>query len=123
MVPPRRTAFTHRHGTLLHCALVTAAVSTTVDGNADDVTRCKSNRLINVGMSSAEVVARCGEPKSRSVEEFPVYSRNPVNRTVAKTDEVTRIERWTYARGQGQFDALLTFENGQLKRIDLLTSP
>ena len=34
----------------------------------------------------------------------------------------TRLERWTYERGYGQFDALLQFEDGKLIRIDLLTN-
>jgi len=32
----------------------------------------------------------------------------------------TRIERWTYDRGYGQLPALLTFEHGKLKSIELL---
>ena len=35
----------------------------------------------------------------------------------------THAERWIYARGQGQSDAMLTFEDGKLKRIELITEP
>ena len=35
----------------------------------------------------------------------------------------TQAERWIYARGQGQFDAMLTFEDGKLLRIELITQP
>jgi hypothetical protein len=31
------------------------------------------------------------------------------------------VERWIYDRGQGQFDALLTFEDDKLVEIELLT--
>jgi len=35
----------------------------------------------------------------------------------------THAERWIYARGQGQSDAMLTFEDGKLRRIDLVAGP
>ena len=35
----------------------------------------------------------------------------------------TRLERWTYKRGPGQFDALLSFDDGKLVEIELLTNP
>jgi hypothetical protein len=34
---------------------------------------------------------------------------------------VTQIEHWTYDRGAGQFPALLMFEEGKLKSVELLT--
>ncbi len=37
-----------------------------------------------------------------------------------KTVAGGRIERWTYDRGYGQLPALLTFEHGKLKAIELL---
>jgi hypothetical protein len=33
------------------------------------------------------------------------------------------MERWTYERGPGQFDALLSFDNDKLVSIELLTNP
>jgi hypothetical protein len=92
-------------------------------GHAEDQLRCRSGRLINVGMIDVEVIGRCGEPRDVSVDEAPVLARNPLTRTVAPTGEVKRTERWIYERGQGQFDAALTFENGKLLRIELLTKP
>jgi hypothetical protein len=35
----------------------------------------------------------------------------------------TQAERWIYGRGYGQFDAMLTFEDGKLLRIDFITQP
>jgi hypothetical protein len=103
----------------LRWAVVAAAAAHTLAAAADDSTRCRSNRLVNVGMVTAEVVARCGEPKSREVEDVPIRARN-LNGVGIVTGS-TRVERWTYERGQGQFDALLSFEDGKLVRIDLLT--
>jgi hypothetical protein len=88
---------------------------------AEDNMRCRNGRLINVGMAAAEVKGRCGEPQSRTVEEVPVRARLPTGNVVQTG--TTRAERWIYQRGPGQFDALLTFEDDKLVRIDLLTKP
>ena len=88
---------------------------------ADDTMRCRNGRLINVGMMAAEVTARCGQPQSRTTEEIPVRARLPSGNVVQTG--TTRAERWVYQRGQGQFDAQLTFEDDKLVRIDLLTEP
>jgi hypothetical protein len=93
------------------------------DARADDTLRCRNGRLIHVGMVDAVVIGRCGEPKSRTIGEAPVLARNPARGTVAATGEVIRTERWIYERGRGQFDAMLTFENGKLQSIELLTEP
>jgi hypothetical protein len=89
--------------------------------HAERTIRCRTNKLVNVGMRDAEVVGLCGEPRSRTVDEQPILRRNPRTNTVAPTGDFTRTERWIYDRGQGQFDAQLTFEDGELVRIDLLT--
>ncbi len=99
-------------------ALAAVCLATTFAAAADDVIRCRSGRLVNVGMVAPEVVARCGEPQSRSAEDVPVRARTP-NGNVVVTGS-THVERWTYQRGQGQFDAVLTFEGDKLVRIDLL---
>jgi hypothetical protein len=85
---------------------------------ADDSIRC-GNALITVGMVASQVTAKCGEPKDRSVTQVPQRVRRS-NGTSAVTGTVS-VERWTYDRGYGQFPALLTFEEGKLKSIELLT--
>jgi uncharacterized protein DUF2845 len=84
---------------------------------ADDSLRCGSV-LVTVGMVADQVLAKCGEPQSRAVEEVPVKSRARTG--AVNTVGSTRIERWTYDRGYGQLPALLTFEHGKLKSIELL---
>ena len=98
-----------------------AAASVSFQTRAEDTMQCRNGRLINTGMITAEVVARCGQPKSRVVDEIPVHARTP-NGNVVQTG-TTRAERWIYARGQGQFDAQLTFEDDKLRRIDFLNAP
>ncbi len=44
--------------------------------------RCRNGRIINVGMSSAEVIGACGQPKSRTVDEIPVQARSRTGNVV-----------------------------------------
>jgi hypothetical protein len=91
-------------------ALTFAACS----ASADDVMRC-GNAIVDVGMVAAQVVARCGTPQSKEVGTAP--GKHGAGRGAAGA---TRVERWTYDRGYGQFPALLTFEHGKLASIELL---
>ena len=98
-----------------------AAGSISFGASAEDTIRCRSGRLVNVGMTVSEVTDRCGDPKSRTVEEVPVMARLPTG--AVRQTGTTHAERWIYGRGQGQMDALLTFEDGKLRQIDLITQP
>jgi hypothetical protein len=101
---------------------VAAAVTSISFGtSAEDTIRCRNGRLVNVGMTASEVSGRCGEPKSRTVEEIPVLARLPTG--AVRQTGTTHVERWIVGRGQGQMDALLTFEDGKLRRIELITQP
>ena len=84
---------------------------------ADDALRC-GNAIVTTGMVADQVAAKCGEPSSKSKEETPVTMRS--RHGTVKTVAGGRIERWTYDRGYGQLPALLTFEHGKLKSIELL---
>ena len=107
---------------MMRTAFVFAAIASLSFGaSADDTIRCRNGRLINVGMTDKEVTDRCGQPKSRTVEEIPALARLPTG--AVRQTGTTHAERWIYSRGQGQFDALLTFEDGKLRRIDLLPEP
>lgn len=101
----------------LLCAVVFAAAVAHLAA-ADDTVRCANGKLVNVGMVDAEVSARCGEPKSRTVSEQPVRTRGAGGGSIVIG--TVRAERWLYERGQGQFDALLSFEDGKLIGIELL---
>jgi hypothetical protein len=96
------------------------ALATGVQASADDVMRC-GTAIVDVGMVAAQVVARCGEPLTREVESTPVRARG--GKGAVKTVGSTRVERWTYDRGYGRLLALLTFERGKLKSIELLARP
>jgi len=98
-----------------------AAVAVSFGASGEDTIRCRNGRLVNVGMTASEVSSRCGQPKSRTVEEIPVMTRLPTG--AARQTGTTHAERWIYGRGQGQLDAMLTFEDGKLLRIELITEP
>ena len=113
--------FRRRAAALALASFVIGTTSISFGASADDSTRCRSGRLVNVGMTVAEVTSRCGQPKSRTTEEIPVLARLPTG--AVRQTGTTDAERWIYGRGYGQFDAMLTFEDGKLRRIDLLTEP
>ena len=100
-------------------ALALVAAICVLSARADDSLRCGSNSLINVGMLGAQVIAKCGQPKDKSVTEMPQRARR-ANGTSAVIGTL-HVERWTYDRGYGQFPAVLTFEDGKLKSIELQT--
>ena len=75
---------------------------------ADDTFRC-GNRLIEPGMTRAEVLALCGEPTSKSVEVQDVRSGT---RVVGKTE----IQRWTYEAYSAT--RVLVFDQDTLKAIE-----
>jgi hypothetical protein len=99
-------------------ALLLAAAAAGPSWAADDVLRC-GGTWVSVGMVAPQVVAKCGEPQSKQVEDVPIRirGRNGAVNSVGST----RVEYWTYDRGSGQFPALLTFEEGKLKSLELIT--
>ena len=99
--------------------LVTIAGSVAVGAYAaaDDVMRCGAV-IVDIGMVTSQVVAKCGEPQSKEIDSAPVKRKS--SRGGVNTVGGTRIERWTYDRGYGQPSALLTFDQGKLKSIEFL---
>lgn len=88
------------------CAACMAVFSTLA--SADDTFRC-GNRLIEPGMTQAEVLQLCGEPSERSVEVQDVRSGN---RVVGKT----QVQRWTYSSYAAT--RVLTFDKDVLRAIE-----
>ena len=71
--------------------------------------RCGS-KIVDTGISMAEVKKLCGNPSSASVEEQDVRSGN---RVVGKTE----VHTWRYNRGSGQNTAVLVFDQEKLMSI------
>ena len=79
--------------------------------------RC-SGSIIDRGAIAAEVLSKCGEPRSRESRTEPIVAGR-VNGGTHVVGTIT-IEEWVYERGPGQFQARLTFEEDQLTRIEFL---
>jgi hypothetical protein len=71
--------------------------------------RCGS-KIVDTGMSMAEVKKYCGQPSSTKVEEHDVRSGNRVVGT-------TQLHIWRYNRMSGQDTAVLEFDQDKLMSI------
>ncbi len=79
--------------------------------------RCQG-KIIDPGVTMAQVLAMCGSPKTRIIEEVPVRAR--VASGFSRFIGFTTTEQWVYDRGWGRFPAVLKFHDGKLRRIDYL---
>lgn len=104
-------------GTLAKLAAAIVIGTATTAAGAVDTLRC-GRSLVDPGMTAAEVESRCGRPDARDVEQVPIRSRTRSGASIEVG--VTTVEHWTYERGR-QLPARLTFEDGRLERIELLT--
>ena len=74
-----------------------------------DTLRCGS-KIVETGMTQAEIKKYCGKPSATEIEEHDVRSGN---RVVGKTE----LHIWTYNRGSGQNAAVLEFDQDKLLSI------
>ena len=79
--------------------------------------RCQG-KIIDPGVTMAQVLEMCGSPKTRIIEEVPVRTR--VASVFSRFVGITTTEQWVYDRGWGRFPAVLWFQDGNLKRIEYL---
>ena len=79
-----------------------------------DTLRCK-NALISVGATQGFVAEKCGEPDSKATLTEPIRVVTPggsfLNGTASR-------DVWRYRRGSGKFPAVLTFEEGVLRKLE-----
>ncbi|MCH8307674.1 MAG: DUF2845 domain-containing protein [Proteobacteria bacterium] len=80
--------------------------------------RCQG-KIIDPGVTMAQILAMCGSPKTRIIEEIPVRAR--VASGFSRFIGYTTTEQWVYDRGWGRFPAVLKFQDGKLQRIDYLS--
>lgn len=84
-------------------------LATTQSFSAPETLRC-GNKIVETGMTMAEVEKYCGKPSTVMVEEQDVRSGNRVVGT-------TQIHYWTYDRASGQNAAILEFDQEKLLSI------
>ena len=97
--------------TLFRFATAAFLVCASLAVSAQSAMRCGS-KIIDVGMTMAEVVRHCGEPASREVEEHDVRAGNRVVGT-------TQLNRLTY-RQSGSITRMLEFDQDKLIAIKLV---
>lgn len=72
--------------------------------------------LVSEESTVAEVLAKCGEPTTRSVEVIDVYGPAKGGSGRIKRGTST-IETWTYDRGSQSFPMIVTIVDGELKSM------
>jgi len=97
---------------LLWLAVVALALAATAHA---ETLRCKSS-LISPGASQDYVLQKCGPPASKMDVNEPVMARRP-NGTTYQVGTATK-EIWRYDRSPGKFPAVMTFEEGVLKKLE-----
>lgn len=80
--------------------------------------RCQAQRSFNLGDSTSEILARCGEPASREAKQIErrLAAADPSG-LVYGEGATTTIETWTYNFGTQAFLRRLKFVDGRLVRI------
>ncbi len=75
--------------------------------------RC-NDRLVSLGDSKAEVIAKCGEPVFSNVV---AYEKDRTTTDNVHAVEIA-LEQWTYNLGPNTFLKILTFRGGELVSIE-----
>ena len=68
-------------------------------------------------MSVEELLEKCGEPTSKSVEQVDVYGPNAQGAGNLKRGTIT-VEKWTYDRGSQAAAMVVTIEEGEIKSME-----
>ena len=90
-------------------ALLLTLVCVSTSPAIADTLSCGS-KIVETGMTQADVKKYCGQPSSTSVEERDVRSGNRVVGT-------TQFHTWRYNRMSGQNTAVLEFDQDKLMSI------
>ena len=83
---------------------------------ADENFRC-GKWIASSDMAVDDLLAKCGEPSTRTQVVEDVMVRNANNGLMRKTGE-TIIETWTYDRGTRAAPMVVTIIDGRIKRIE-----
>ena len=83
---------------------------------AAETFRCGS-WIASPEMTVEELLDKCGEPTTKTVDQVDVYGPNANGAGNSKRGTVT-VEKWTYDRGSGSADMLVTIEDGKIKSME-----
>ena len=98
---------------ILVAALIAGSVS--AGSAAAETFRCGS-WIATPEMTVDELLEKCGEPTSKTVDVVDVHGPNANGAGNSKRGTVT-VEKWTYDRGSGSFDMVVTIEDGKIKSM------
>jgi hypothetical protein len=83
---------------------------------ADESFRC-GKWIVSSDLTVADLLAKCGQPSSRTRTTDDVMVRNPNTGLVRKTGEML-TETWTYDRGNNAPPMVVTIVDGRIKNIE-----
>lgn len=83
--------------------------------------RCPNGQLVAVGDNQYDVEAKCGPPLDKEIYHESVPQYNAAGYQVGVID--TLVERWIYQRSAGEFQYILSFDQGIVTKIDANRNP
>jgi hypothetical protein len=83
---------------------------------ADETFRC-GKWIASSSMTVGELIAKCGEPDSRTRETRDVRVRNRNNGLMIRSGETT-VETWTFDRGTTAPPMVVTIVDGRIKTLE-----
>ncbi len=89
--------------------LLSCLMAASLSLSAPETLRC-GNKIVETGMTMAEVEKYCGKPSATRTEDQDIRSGNRVIGT-------TQLHFWTYDRASGQNAAILEFDQDKLQSI------
>ncbi len=101
------------HAVIATCATLALSLISPVAGS--DSFRC-GQWIASPDMSVQELLEKCGEPTSRTVETTDVHGRSAQGGRI-KTGTST-VEKLTYDRGSQSFTMIVTIVDGEIKGIE-----
>lgn len=98
---------------LLHLAGAALALAAS-DASADTLT-CRNGRIVQPGMTTSEVLDRCGEPTSKDVRFVRAQAKSALGRAIGTGE--AKVETWRYDRGTQKPAAILVIDEGKITSI------
>jgi len=99
---------------LITLLMIPLLPGTPAASEAGDLSMKCGDRIVSVGDSTADVVAKCGEPAWRDKWEETIRERLDDH---ASPKVYITVEAWTYNLGPNQFLRIFTLRNGKVTDI------
>jgi hypothetical protein len=80
-----------------------------------DTLVCRNGKTVQPGMTTSEVIDKCGAPTSREAKTEDIRAKGPAGGSVKVGEAVT--ETWRYDRGSQKQTAILTVRDRKVVSI------